>query len=405
MAIDDIDMFAARDREPPSELGLMTPWDAVKDLRKMQGLPRYPTPWPSVTAAIGLDGWYAGQLYTLVGGTGVGKTTFAIAVAKHFAENHGHVIYVSDEMRTGHCLTRAASGALGVSSNDIVRAHHAYTDEQLASTLPPRFWFMRRRPLAKIKEAGLWFKQTYGYGPLFVIDYFGKVVNQVLKSMEKPDPRRATSIVSDELLMIAEDLDSPIFALSAGGRGSTSKLRGNRGNRRMDVRDISPAELVDTAKESSDVEYDAAALLTISVSDERDIDGLQIATVTVAKARFGRAQHIAFAYDGPNGIWYDRGRVERAPDVKPGAAVDAMNAEMSTLRAEVMGILAHGPTSQRAIAERIRKAGGKARMETIGQAVNQLVKTGDAERIGNGRNARVQLASPPLPGMGARADA
>ena len=412
---EEIDTFADRDREviplrggrrlrPPPELGLISALEAVADLRRMQQLPRYPTPWASLTAALGMDGWFSGQVYTLVGGTGVGKTTWALAVAKDFAEQSGEVIYVTDEMRPGHCLTRAAAKVLGVTSNDLIRNIHGFGDNELANTLPPGMFFMRRRPLETLRKAAEWIKQQTGKGPLIIVDYLGKLAQTVMRKLsaegEKIDERRATTIASNMLCEIAEDVESPVVALSAGGRWNLSRLKGRNG-KAFDPRTLPPGDLVDMAKDSGEVEYDSAGLLVLSISDSHDETGLQVATMTVSKARFGLAQHIAMAYDGPNGIWHDRGRVERTRDeVKPGAAAESFSAELEKLRSEVLSILALGPTSQSRIAEHIRRAGGKVKMEDLGKAVTQLLRTGAVERTGKGRNTQVRLAGPALPGMG-----
>ncbi len=48
----------------------------------------------------------------------------------------------------------------------------------------------------------------------------------------------------------------------------------------------------------------------LSLSDEQDLDG-QVATMTVAKSRFGETCHIDARYNGAHGSWTEIGRVAR----------------------------------------------------------------------------------------------
>lgn len=399
---DNVIPFAERDRDVAAELGILSVWDAIADLRRMQALPTYSTPFESLTEAIGLGGWMAGQVYVLVGGTGVGKTTFTLAAARHFAELHGPVLYLTEEMRPGHCYTRAAARTLGVTSNQLIRGTAAYDDEALAQVLPKRLMFMRKTTPDKIRKAVLYLRQQHRCAPLVVVDYLQKLAAQVAAGMERPDMRLATTQVSSELCKLAEDLDAPVLAVSSGGRSANSKLRGNRaGAKRQDPRDMPPSEMVDTAKESGDVEYDSAALMTISMGDEVDVDGHQVATLTVAKARYGRAQHIAMAYDGVAGEWHDRGRVEpRKADSIDTAQISAARAEeLEQCAAAIVALVKVAPMSRNAIAKALKK-----RKTDVLDAVMLLRSRGEVYEQGTGPAVRVILtelggAPPPLPYM------
>ena len=57
----DVIAFADRDRDPLVDLGIITRDGAVADLRRMQTLPRYETPFESLTKGLGM-GWYGGQV-------------------------------------------------------------------------------------------------------------------------------------------------------------------------------------------------------------------------------------------------------------------------------------------------------------------------------------------------------
>lgn len=400
---DDIIPFAARDAQEDENLGLITRRDAVNDLRRMQKLPRFPTPFPSLTTALGLDGWMVGQSYVLVGGTGVGKTTFTLDCAAHQARHYGPVLYGSEEMRPGHCLTRAGAGPLGVTSNDLIRGVAEFTDDELEETLPEAFYFTRRVPLAQLRKQVKFLRKKYGKPVFLVVDYLQKLAAQVAKEMqaagEKPDLRQATTHASSILCTIAEEDEATVLAVSSGGRSSAAKLRGSRGGRFIDVRDIPPSELVDTAKESGDVEYDAAGLITLSVSSDLDVDNYQVATMTVAKARYGRVQHIAMAYDGERGVWHDRGRVEprKKDDPERDEQLTAERiASLNEIAVKAFDWLERAPLSF----EGLRRNMHKARSD-IELALAPFIRDGSIVVAGQGRSRKLKLVgSRSLPGLG-----
>jgi NADPH-dependent glutamate synthase beta subunit-like oxidoreductase len=236
--------------------------------------------------------------------------------------------------------------------------------------------------------------------PVFVvIDYLQKLAAQVARDLqaqgEKPDLRQATTIASSMLCTIAEEDEATILAVSSGGRSSAAKLRGSRGGRFIDVRDIPPSELVDTAKESGDVEYDAAGLITLSVSDETDADGFQVATMTVAKARYGRVQHIAMAYNGAGGVWHDRGRVERKKVEEERAELTAERIQLlNKIAADAMEWLARAPLSL----EGLRRQMKRSRTD-IELAIAPAIQTGAIVRVGAGPKQKLALGTPALPGI------
>lgn len=413
---DDDAIFAARDHEPGTqpplapihditerrsqarlaELGIITRWGAIDDLRAMQKIGRYATPFPSLDAALGLGGWFGGNVYVLVGGTGVGKTTFMLACGRDFALRHGPVLYLTEEMRTGHCLTRAVAHRLGVSSNSLITGGHGVTDDELAAELPDRLFFMRRCGLDKVRQAVVTLRQMHDdVAPLVIVDYLGKLADQMLAADPHMDPRLATTMASSQLVAIAEQLASPILAVSAGGRSSNAKLRGRPGGRAQNPRDLPPSEFVDVAKESGAVEYDATALLTLSIGDELDVDGHQVATMTVAKARYGRAQHIAMSFDGAAGVWHDRGRVEptkKAEDVDPSQLTADRIARISKIEQLVLTALAIAPQSMAALREQIKLA-----RPDIELAVSRLMGAGAVVKSGSTKSCRYKLAETELP--------
>ena len=411
---DDVDAFADRDREPvPAEQQRRQPnlrtraedkpvrrvakryklRDALADLARLAALPVYPTPFPAINSALGLGGMVCGYAHVVAGGTGKGKTTFLLDLARHHAIHHGPVLFVSLEMPAGHLLARAVSGDVGSTTNALLRGERLLSLEEI--TLPPRVEIVEVCSLDELRNTVEDVTAEYGQAPLVIVDYLQKLADQVMATMERPDLRLATTAASAELLSIARQLSIPIVLASAISRGSNARLRGANG-RTTDPRLVPPDMFDDVAKESGAVEYDAAGLFVLHVSDERDDDGYDIATITIAKSRFGYRCHVAAAYDGAGGRWHDRGRVERkSTEVNAKDATAELAAERTALQLAVLEVLSAGPISRSKLAKALKR-----RMADLKMAVDPLVRSGQVAETGNGPSSRLSLTEPSLPGMG-----
>ena len=380
--------------------------EALADLARIQSLPIYPTPFETLNKALGLGGLVCGYPHILAGGTGKGKTTFILDVATSHARDHGPALIVSLEMRAGHLVARSSSAAVGCSTNELLRGERAlHPDEvpwpdrlEIVDALGPD-------PLVTLRNTIEDMTREHGRAPLVVIDYLQKLVEAVMRSMElggeRPDPRLATAAVSAELLSIARDLEVPMLIVSAVSRGAGARIRGSgdRAGKRTDPRSVPPDFFDDVARESGAIEYDAAALFVLHVSDELDVERCQVATITVAKARFGRTCHIAAAYNGAGGRWIDRGMVERERADKRGLdVVTAERAEeLRKLGDAIAAAIAAGPKSRNALADELER-----RKSDIADAVHLMIKAGTARERGAGRMMRIELvatAEPALPGL------
>jgi RecA/RadA recombinase len=375
--------------------------EAFDDLAKIAKLPRYPTPFDTLNTALGLGGHVGGQIIVLAGGTGMGKTTLLLDFAQHYASHFGPVLYVSLEMRAGHCIARAAAPHMGVFANQLLSGEVVYQPHQVP--ISDRIEFVEECTLGELDPTIDEMRSEYGEEPLVVIDYLQKMVARMMAGEARPDPRLATTAVSAGLLATARRQGVPMLVASSTGRGSAAKLRGKPGRRGGDPRDLPPGELVDVSAESSAIEYDSQATLALHVSDEVDIDGYQIATLTAAKCRFGRAMHIAMGYDGARAIWIDRGRVERK---KPGDGVNADQvsaarlAELEKLAVAIVQVLRVAPASKTALAKTL-----KTRKSDVVDAIYGLRSKGLVTEKGQGSAARIHLtelggAPPELPGIG-----
>jgi hypothetical protein len=221
-----------------------------------------------------------------------------------------------------------------------------------------------------------------------------------MDTMDRPDPRLATSTVSAALLGVARRLSAPLLVVSSVSRGSGARIRGSsdKAGKRADPRTVPPEFFDDVAKESGAIEYDAAAVFVLHVSDETEADGCQVATITVAKSRFGRPVHVAAAYDGARGRWIDRGKVERIKPAKPGLeeVTAERAAELNALGEAIVRCLESGPKSRKALADALKRRKGD-----IADAAYPLIRAGVIRDKGSGPASRLEVvaATPDLPGI------
>jgi replicative DNA helicase len=290
---------------------LMSVSDALDELAELQRAPVFPTPFDALNEAMGFGGFLGTQVYTVAAGTGRGKTTWVIAVGAHAAQTVP-VIVASYEMKPGYFVARKAAGVLGTHSNEIIRG--GISIGAVLRAMPyPRMHFMHKRPLDELRVAVDIVAQKYGCAPLVIVDYIQKLADEIALRQARPDLRIATSLASATLCEIAERTGAAVIAVSAIGRG--------KGRLMSNPRKAEPYELVEVAKESGAVEYDGAGLIVLSLSKEKDPeDGSRIATMTLAKARFGEECHIDSRYEGRRGIWRSLERVEVADDGKSSTA-------------------------------------------------------------------------------------
>lgn len=378
-----------RSAEDPDEPVLLDAEGAAAGLERIAQLPRYSTPFSTLNSSLGLGGLVASQSVIVAGGTGVGKTTFAAQLASHHAEHHGWALYGSFELPTGILAARIAAPRLGVPSNAFFQGQ--LSRAQIASAIHPRMLFLERTTLKGLRTAIDRLAQKHGSAPLVVIDYLQLLADQVMHDHVRrghaAEPRIAAAAVSGALRGIARDFQAPLVILSATSRIAGSRLRGVG---KLDVRRLRPTELVDVARESSAIEYDASAVLALSLEEYLGPTELQVGTLSTAKSRFGHTCHIDMSYDGAGARWTDRGLVQReARATEPRQDPAAVRlAEIEALKADVLSMLRACSLSRTELTKRLGR-----RADDVREVVNKLVADGHAVEVGRGSRTRIGVAS------------
>jgi replicative DNA helicase len=315
----------------PKRLRILDCGMALEELEDFRNAPVYSTPFETLNRNIGFGGFVGTQVYTLAAGTGRGKTTFVASCAGHVAstDEPTPVLVATYEMRPGYFVARRAAGLLGVHSNEILRGGD-FRLSRVMNVMPnTRLFFLHKPSLVELRLGVDIISQRFGKPPLVIVDYLQKLTVEIAKRQQRVDMRLATSEASDTLCDIADRSKAAVLAVSAIGRQNNKKT--------ANPRKVEPYDLVDVAKESGDVEYDGAGLIVLSLS--KDIDGDErIATITLAKTRFGREVHIDARYHGARGEWRDLGEADIVIDPEPVTSTEVTRMRITdALRAGTVG--------------------------------------------------------------------
>ena len=217
--------------------------------------------------------------------TGKGKTGFAIQIGRQTARQQP-VCYFSTELSKRQALARFAAPELGRSWREVFEAGpDAGTAVAVAlADLDLRIFEVRdvQEIFAVLRDLTSCLKR-----PIFsIIDYI-----QGLARGAEADRRLALGALSDGLTRSSRETGSTSLIVSSVAR---SMYHGNA--------DKSAGDFVGAAKESGDLEFDAANVLFLDV-DPCPMGGTSSGRLHVAKSRFGVQGTVGLRFDGARGTF------------------------------------------------------------------------------------------------------
>lgn len=241
-----------------------------------------PMPWRNAASLLGGGLWPG--MYVLVGGTGAGKTQWAVQVAVEAARAHHRALYLALELSRTDICARVIGAVADVPWSGILRGE--LDDEELArmGAVGPTL-----EALPIFTECGA----PYGYGvealsaraaalkpALIVLDYL-----QLCAGRPGEDARTTVGRVSYVARSLARD-GAVVLVLSSTARANYGDLV-NDPNR-------DPSDLVGLGKESGEIEYAADGVFVMS----RDKEDPRRRTMIVAKNRHGGLGRCDFDWSG-----------------------------------------------------------------------------------------------------------
>jgi replicative DNA helicase len=251
---------------------------------RREGLQRpMATPWAGVDQLLGGGLWPG--MYVLVGGTGAGKTQWAVQVAVEAALKGHRALYLALELSRQDLAARVVGALSGVPWSGILRGQIDGPALQLVADT-----VRRARVLPLHTECGV----PFGYGAdtlasrawalrpsLVVLDYL-----QLCSGRTGEDPRGTVGRVSYVARTIARDLGAAVLVLSSTARANYAEL----------VNDPTkdPGDLVGLGKESGEIEYAADGVIVLA----RRSDKPRGRVLVVSKNRHGPLGRVELDWSG-----------------------------------------------------------------------------------------------------------
>lgn len=195
--------------------------------------------------------------YILAARPGMGKTTVAIQFADYIAENYGPVLFVSLEMSLAQLQSKRISRVSGIPSDQVLLGElnekelaQVNEAERKLSKIPMLISAVPKATIGSIRRMA---KQVENLQCVFV-DYLGKVSPDNMKASRYEQ----TSQISNDLKVLAVELDVPVLALAQLNRENTKKA-----DRRPQLSDL---------RDSGSIEQDADGAIMLHWEDYYSAD-------------------------------------------------------------------------------------------------------------------------------------
>ncbi len=241
------------------------------------------TPWAPVDALLGGGLWPG--MYTLVGGTGSGKTQWAVQVSVEAAKRGKSVLYLALELSREDLAARVLGAVSGVAWSRILRgtledAEVAVVTEAARGVAGLPFHTECGPPFGYSVETLA--ARAWALRPaVIVIDYL-----QLCAGRNGEEPRTVVGRVSYWARLLARDLGASVIVLSSTARANYGDL----------VNDPSrdAGDLVGLGKESGEIEYAADAVMVLA----RNADRPRSRVLVLSKNRHGPVGRAELDWNG-----------------------------------------------------------------------------------------------------------
>lgn len=154
-----------------------------------------------------------GEMIVIAARPGCGKTSFALQVAEHVAEQQKHVLVTSLEMDSSELVKRSLAASTGIQSRNIRPDMNSDDAERIKRAMPKvassaiTFFVPPRTTMEKIRAAAKITKARSGLS-LMVVDYIG-----LINGRGNQETRERVSEHSREMKALARELKIPILVL------------------------------------------------------------------------------------------------------------------------------------------------------------------------------------------------
>ena len=237
------------------------------------------TPWTNVNTLLG--GGFLPGVHFLIGGTGSGKTQWALQVALHTARAGRPVVYVGLELGPEDLTARVLGLQTGIPWSALFRGTDSDTlgmaihqGERALRDLP--LWLEFAPPYGWQADRMLTLARAHRPA-LLVLDFLQVVAPQD----PREDARARVGRVSYLARAIGRDLGVAVLALS-------STARGNYADFDVSIDEVKPSALLGSGKESGEIEYSADTVMVLGRGPmPTDGNSIREAWLSIEKQRAG----------------------------------------------------------------------------------------------------------------------
>lgn len=233
-----------------------------------------------------IKGMTPGRTYQVNGGTGIGKTAFALTVAEAAADHAAHVLYFSFEigaqelnarLLSAQSYTIAATAASrpeldlpGITAKDALTAADIYDDSMTQATEAQ--WRVLEKSLEALNQEPAPGAEPIGKR-LHIIESYGECkiddINRIVSAHRALHPEQKMLIIIDYLQLIAKNHPAETEAENMKRATKALKQIAVKQHAAMLIissvargKDKDPG--IDSGKESGDIEYNADVLITLA---------------------------------------------------------------------------------------------------------------------------------------------
>ena len=257
------------------------------------GLGGVPSGFPTLDAIT--NGWQASDLIILAARPAVGKTAFALNLARNAAvDHHVPVAFFSLEMSAIQLANRLMVRESGLSADKIKGSVKFQNDE----------WTLLEQSIVRLQKAPLYVDDTPGLPisefrskvkALWKQKHLGMVIVDYLQLMQGPTESKGVreqevAAISRQLKVTAKELNIPIIALSQLSRNVVQREKGNGRPMLSDLR------------ESGSIEQDADMVIFIHRPDANGLsenaEDKEKTEIIIAKHRNGETKSVEMSYKG-----------------------------------------------------------------------------------------------------------
>lgn len=250
------------------------------------------------------NGFYGGNLIILAARPSMGKTAFALEIAKHTAANQTPIAFFSLEMGKVELMQRLTANIesiplSGIKKKNLNHELFAKMVKSNVADMPIYIDDTFSLTVGQIKSKATRLKKEYNIGAVF-IDYL-----QLIKPPDRYKGNKTQEIgyISRALKGIAKELNVPVICLSQLNRG-------------VESRSIKKPLLSDL-RESGDIEQDADVVMFLYrheyyYPDETDLSDKGKTEIIVAKNRSGELSIIECYFNG-NYQKFSENNIEQTP--------------------------------------------------------------------------------------------